>query len=79
MKSKEIVRLGGGSAHGRDLLEPAMELAESGEVDYLVFDCLSEKAIVDQEVSKLREGFGWDPYQDHRMRKLIPACRGHRD
>ena len=74
MKSKEIVRLGGGSAHGRDLLEPALELAESGEVDYLVFDCLSEKAIVDQEVSKLREGFGWDPYQDHRMRKLIPAC-----
>ena len=74
MSTKEVVRLGGGSAHGRDLLEPAIALAESGEIDYLVFDCLSEKAILDNEVSKSRGGIAWDPFQEYRMRKTIPAC-----
>ena len=74
MSTKEVVRLGGGSAHGRDLLEPAIALAESGEIDYLVFDCLSEKAILDNEVSKSRGGIAWDPFQEYRMRRTIPAC-----
>ena len=74
MPSKELVRLGSGSAHGSDLLDPSIALAESGEIDYLVFDCLSEKAILDNEVTKARGGIAWDPFQEHRMRKTIPAC-----
>lgn len=36
------VRLGSGSAYWGDLMEPAVELAESGALDYLCFDHLAE-------------------------------------
>jgi len=36
------IRLGAGSAYWGDLLEPAVELANKGELDYLCFDHLSE-------------------------------------
>ena len=36
------IRLGAGSAYWGDLLEPAVELADKGELDYLCFDHLSE-------------------------------------
>lgn len=36
------VRLGSGSAYWGDLMEPAVELAERGELDYLCFDHLAE-------------------------------------
>ena len=36
------VRLGAGSAYWGDLLEPAVEVAEKGDVDYMCFDHLSE-------------------------------------
>jgi hypothetical protein len=36
------LRLGSGSAYWGDLMEPAVELAERGELDYLCFDHLAE-------------------------------------
>ena len=36
------VRLGSGSAYWGDLMEPAVDLAERGELDYLCFDHLAE-------------------------------------
>lgn len=36
------VRLGSGSAYWGDLMEPAVELAQRGELDYLCFDHLAE-------------------------------------
>jgi hypothetical protein len=38
----ETVRLGAGSAYWGDLLEPAVELVERGELDYIGFDHLAE-------------------------------------
>jgi hypothetical protein len=38
----KTVRLGAGSAYWGDLLEPAVEVAEKGNVDYMCFDHLSE-------------------------------------
>ncbi|MBA2576958.1 MAG: DUF1446 domain-containing protein [Euzebyaceae bacterium] len=38
----KTVRLGSGSAYWGDLLEPAVKLAELGELDYLSFDHLAE-------------------------------------
>ena len=42
---KQTLRLGAGSAHEGDDLDAAALLAEKGELDYIVFDCTSEKAI----------------------------------
>ncbi|MGN3967119.1 acyclic terpene utilization AtuA family protein, partial [Burkholderia gladioli] len=36
------VRLGAGAGYSGDRIEPAVELAEHGALDYLVFECLAE-------------------------------------
>lgn len=56
----KTIRLGSGSAYWGDLLEPAVEVAEHGEVDYLCFDHLSELtlAVLQRQKSKdPREGY----------------------
>ncbi len=70
------VRLGSGAGYAGDRIEPALELAERGEIDYLVFECLAERTIALAQQAKLRdpEG-GYDPLLDARMRAVLPACR----
>ena len=75
MNDKEILRLGTGSAHGWDNLEAALELANSGECEYLIFDCLSEKvALIWARNRQENRAPGWDPRLESRMRLTIPAC-----
>jgi hypothetical protein len=40
-----IIRIGSGAGYSGDRIEPAIELAESGNLDYLVFECLAERTI----------------------------------
>lgn len=70
------VRLGSGAGYAGDRIEPALELAERGEIDYLVFECLAERTIALAQQAKLRdpEG-GFDPLLEARMRAVLPACR----
>ena len=39
------IRIGAGAGYSGDRIEPAVELAEKGELDYLVFECLAERTI----------------------------------
>ena len=45
MKQKDKVRIGCGAGFSGDRLEPAVILAEKGELDYLVLECLAERTI----------------------------------
>jgi hypothetical protein len=70
------VRLGSGSAYWGDLLEPAVEIAEKGEVDYLCFDHLSELTLAvlqRQRAKDPREGYIHDiePW----MEAILPHAR----
>jgi hypothetical protein len=49
------IRLGAGSAYWGDLLEPAIEVADRGEVDYLCFDHLSELTLAVLQRQKARD------------------------
>ncbi len=49
------VRLGAGAGYAGDRIEPAIELAERGEIDYLVFECLAERTIALAQQAKLRD------------------------
>src|SRR5215469_5719489 len=51
----KTIRLGSGSAYWGDLLEPAVEVAEKGEVDYLCFDHLSELTLAVLQRQKARD------------------------
>lgn len=39
------LRIGGGAGYAGDRIEPAVELAEKGDIQYLVFECLAERTI----------------------------------
>ena len=39
------IRIGAGAGYSGDRIEPAIELAEKGELQYLVFECLAERTI----------------------------------
>jgi hypothetical protein len=70
------VRIGCGAGFSGDRLEPAVDLAERGDLDYLVFECLSERtmALAHLDRSKNAEG-GFDPLLVERMRAVLPICQ----
>jgi hypothetical protein len=69
------IRIGSGAGYSGDRIEPAVELAEKGEIEYLVFECLGERtvALAQQARMKNPEG-GYDPLLEERMRAVLPLC-----
>jgi hypothetical protein len=69
------IRIGSGAGYSGDRIEPAVELAEKGDVQYLVFECLGERtvALAQQARMKNPEG-GYDPLLEERMRAVLPTC-----
>ena len=71
-----VVRIGGGAGYAGDRIEPAAELAERGDIDYLVFECLAERTIALAQQERQRDpSRGYDPLLAARMRAVLPACR----
>jgi hypothetical protein len=72
----KTVRLGGGAGYAGDRIEPAVELAQHGRLDYLVFECLAERTIALAQQARARDPqAGFDPLLGDRMRAVLPACR----
>ncbi|MBR1215533.1 acyclic terpene utilization AtuA family protein [Bradyrhizobium sp. JYMT SZCCT0180] len=69
------IRIGSGAGYSGDRIEPAIELAEKGDIQYLVFECLGERtvALAQQARMKNPEG-GYDPLLEERMRAVLPLC-----
>src|SRR5215470_6922427 len=68
------VRLGGGSAAFVDRFDASLELAQSGQVDYLIFDSQSEKQYVEAAERRARGGIGYDVLLESKMRTVLSAC-----
>lgn len=70
------VRLGAGAGFSGDRIEPAVELAERGALDYLVFECLAERTIALAQQARRRDpDSGFDPLLAARFAAVLPACR----
>ena len=70
------VRLGAGAGYSGDRIEPAVELAERAEIDYLVFECLAERTIALAQQERQRDAArGYDPFLEARMRAVLAPCR----
>jgi hypothetical protein len=69
------IRIGSGAGYSGDRIEPALELAEKGDIQYLVFECLGERtvALAQQARMKYPES-GYDPLLEERMRAVLPIC-----
>ncbi len=71
-----VVRIGAGAGFQGDRLEPAVDLAERGALDYLVFECLGERTIaLAQQERMTNPAGGFDPLLERRMRAVLSACR----
>lgn len=70
------VRIGAGAGFARDRIEPAVELVESGDIGYLVFECLAERTIATDQLEKtLDPRRGYNAGLDARMRAVLARCR----
>ncbi|MBV1811890.1 DUF1446 domain-containing protein [Pseudomonas viridiflava] len=66
-------RIGSGAGYSGDRIEPAVELAEHGELDYLIFECLAERTIALAQQARLSDpDAGYDPLLSERMRRVLP-------
>ena len=70
------IRIGAGAGFSGDRIEPAVELAEKGHLDFLVFECLAERTIALSQLRKREDSnAGFDPLLGERMHAVLPACR----
>src|SRR5258708_30247803 len=75
MARRNSVRIGCGAGTSDDRLEPALELAERGNIDYLVFECLAERTIARENLARSRDPeLGYAPSLHYRMPLVLPAC-----
>ena len=69
------IRIGSGAGYSGDRIEPAVELAEKGDIQYLVFECLGERTVALAQRARLKNpDDGFDPLLEARMRAVLPAC-----
>jgi len=69
------LRLGTGAGYSGSRVEPALEIAQSGDVSYLIFECLGERTIaIAQNLRREGRGTGFDPYLEWRMPRVLEAC-----
>jgi hypothetical protein len=71
-----LVRIGAGAGYSGDRIEPAVELVERGDLDYLVFECLAERTIaLAQAARRADPAGGYDRLLAERLRTVLPAAR----
>jgi Acyclic terpene utilisation family protein AtuA len=69
------VRIGSGAGFADDRIDPAAELAERGQLDYLVFECLAERTIALAQRERLRDpGAGFNEWLEERMDAVLGHC-----
>jgi hypothetical protein len=69
------IRIGSGAGYSGDRIEPAVELAEKGGIDYLVFECLGERTVALAQQARMKNpDAGYDPLLEDRMRAVLPVC-----
>ena len=75
----KTIRVGSGAGYAGDRLEPALELIEKGNLDYISFECLAERTIAIGQQAKLKDPTkGYNGLLEHRMEKALPLCWKHK-
>jgi hypothetical protein len=73
-----IVRIGSGAGFAGDRLDPALELAQFGNLDFLVFELLGERTVANAQRARLNNpAGGFDPTLIERIRLTAPHCAAH--
>ena len=69
------LRIGAGASFADDRIAPAVDLAERGDLDYLVFECLAERTIARENLTRLKQpDKGYTPRLLDRVGAVLPGC-----
>jgi hypothetical protein len=72
----QVVRIGTGAGFSADRLDAAVVLAERGQLDFMVLECLGERTVGFAHRDRMADpSRGYNSYLERRMRVLLPACR----
>jgi Acyclic terpene utilisation family protein AtuA len=70
------IRIGSGAGYAADRWEPALELIETADLDYIAFECLAERTIAMGQLEKLRDPEkGYNPYLEDRWRMVLGPAK----
>ncbi|WP_126428632.1 acyclic terpene utilization AtuA family protein [Brevibacillus marinus] len=74
-----MLRIGSGAGFAGDRLDPAVRLAEQGNLNYLVLECLAERTIALAQRRKLQNpATGYDSLLERRIAPLLPVIKKQR-
>ena len=69
------IKIGSGAGYSDDRLQPALDIIQHGEVDYIVFECLAERTIAIAQQRKMNNPKqGYDSLLEYRMEQVLPLC-----
>ncbi|MDR1901483.1 MAG: DUF1446 domain-containing protein [Treponema sp.] len=72
----KTIRIGSGAGTALDLVEPAVELLEKGNLDYLCFECLAERTLAWANLEKLEDpAKGYNSILEFRMGKILDSYK----
>jgi hypothetical protein len=75
----KTIRIGSGAGYSGDRIEPAVELVEKGDIQYVGFECLAERTIALAQGEKLKDpNAGFDPLLVARMQAVLPVAAAKR-
>lgn len=69
-----MLKIGAGAGFSGDRIEPAVQLVEKVDLDYLILECLAERTIALAQKNRLQnDNLGYDPLLEKRIRALLPS------
>lgn len=78
MNSIDTIRLGCGAGFSSDRLGPAIDLAQRGALDFLVFECIGERTMAFGHRDRMLDpARGYNPQLKARMRGVLAHCHAN--
>ncbi|MDT6979617.1 acyclic terpene utilization AtuA family protein [Levilactobacillus zymae] len=72
------IRIGSGAGYADDRIEPAIDLINRGNLDYIGFECLAERTIaIAQNQKQADPTKGYNDLLEYRFSKILPAIKAH--
>jgi hypothetical protein len=71
-----MLRIGCGAGFSADRLDPAVDLARRGELDFMIFECVGERTLAFGHRDRRRDPTkGYNPLLERRMSAILPLAR----
>jgi len=72
------LRIGVGAGFADDRIAPAVDMAKCGTVDWLVFECLAERTVGRENLTRQKNPEkGYNPWLEQRMEAVLAHCLDH--